>query len=804
MSEEYYLSVHDVVDVLLRTGHLDTRIFNQSSRLEGTRLHQFHQSQQGDDYQAEVPLSDIFQNKDFVFHISGKADGVISHQDGSYTIDEIKTTVADLDDFSKDHSAWHLGQARFYAYRFCHHHNIKQIEIRLTYIKQNDYHIQKKITGVYSFEELSQFIEGIIFQYCEYLKKIQKRKIERDESRKNMEFPFHSFRPGQEVRINYVKDALDNKKQVFVEAPTGIGKTISVLYPRREKFKEKKADRCFYLTSKNSIKQIAMDSLGLFIKQGIKLKAISFTSKENICFNDKKGHCNPDECPFAVHYYDKLLDVIFDSLYKYDVFDRKTVEKIAYENKRCPFQLQHDLALYRDFLVCDYTYVYDFTDRLGLKEESLPRKKTYLAVDECHNLPDRVRKRYSMEIPLSFFGKRINCCLRREFRVLKSDLKSCLKQLKNIPIDLEDENVKKHSLQILSFLPSDLLSTMDDILSDRKSIRKNHVHLLTDDRMEFFYALNAFVYLAQLRNSDELAKAFLCYLRITDGEAFSIRICNLDSSPLIRDGSNRFTSVVFFSATLSPKDYYRELLGGDKNDTNSLLVLPSPFSKENRRIRINSQVSLYYKDRSRTRVTVYDLIKTAVSGKVGNYFIFCPSFEYLSSLQERFRNDPDPLNCDLYCQQPRRDDLAQKEFLSHFKSETERTSIGLLVLGGSFNEGVDLVGDRLIGSIIISVGVSKINFEQDRIRDYYDKEDDGASRKGYAYAYRFPGINRILQAAGRVIRSEEDKGFVLFIDSRFRQEPYRSIRKENYEDAVYLFSPSQLKRILSLFWKENE
>ena len=157
----------------------------------------------------------------------------------------------------------------------------------------------------------------------------------------------------------------------------------------------------------------------------------------------------------------------------------------------------------------------------------------------------------------------------------------------------------------------------------------------------------------------------------------------------------------------------------------------------------------------------------------------------------------------MFCQTPGRDDKAQKEFLSHFQAEGDKTTIGLLVLGGSFSEGVDLIGDRLIGAIIISAGIPKINFEQDRVKDYYDKEDNGASRKGYAYAYRYPGINRVLQSAGRVIRTSSDKGFVLFIDIRFRQEPYRTIRKENYEDAIYLFSPSQLKRLLCLFWKDK-
>ncbi len=803
MSYEYFLSVHDIVDVLLRTGHLDSRIFNQSSMLEGTRLHQYHQKQQGEDYEAEVPLSYVFQEKEFIFHVSGKADGIISHSDGSFTIEEIKTTVADLDEFSKDHASWHLGQARFYAFMFSSQRNLKFISIQLTYIRQDDYHIQKHIINTYTFKDLSQFVTGIIFQYTEYIKKIRRRKIERDNSMASLSFPFKKYRNGQEKRLSFIKSGFEKEKDFFVEAPTGIGKTISVLYPMRELFKRRKANRCFYLTSKNSIKQVALDNLSLFIKQGIKIKAISFTAKETICFNDKKGHCNPDECPFASHYYDKLLEVIFDSLHEFSIFDRDTIEKISYKNKMCPFQLQHDLASYRDFLVCDYTYVYDFTDRLGLREEGKNLDNTYLAVDECHNLPDRVRKRYSRDISYSSFERRITNCSRKEFKVLKADLKSCLRMLESIPIDPSDRNVLENSLQVIDTLPRDLIEKMDSILSDRKSLRKNHIHLLTDDRMEFFYSLNSFVYLSQLMDSEEMAGAFLCYVRVDKTEPFSIRICNLDSAPLIKDGNRLFSSVVFFSATLTPKEYYRDLLGGDSKDASSLLVLPSPFPKENRKIRIDANVSLYYKDRLRTIASVYLRIKTAVFCKAGNYFVFCPSFEYLLKLQERIGNDEEFSSVNLFCQTPGRDDKAQKEFLSHFQAEGDKTTIGLLVLGGSFSEGVDLIGDRLIGAIIISAGIPKINFEQDRVKDYYDKEDNGASRKGYAYAYRYPGINRVLQSAGRVIRTSSDKGFVLFIDIRFRQEPYRTIRKENYEDAIYLFSPSQLKRLLCLFWKDK-
>jgi DNA excision repair protein ERCC-2 len=795
------LSVHDIVDVLLRRGHLDTRVFNQSSMEEGSRLHALYQSEQGADYLSEYPLECTFTTAEFTFIVSGKADGVIISPSGAVTVEEIKTTVADLDEFIHDHGEWHLGQAKFYAYIIAKQRNLDSVKIVLTYLKQSNYHISKRIEQTYSIEDLQFFIDDLILRYGRYMEKIERLKEERDESVQSLTFPYQDFRDGQKAMMDFVGKAADEEKKVFVEAPTGIGKTVSVLYPLVKRFGEKKADRIFYLTAKNSIKKIAMSTLGLFLKSGAKVKAIEFTSKENLCFNDKKGHCNPDECPFARNYYDKLYDAIFDSLEQYDGFDRSIIEQICYRRKMCPFEFQIDLSRYCDVLVCDYSYVFDFHDRLGLEESGIQNTQTYLCVDECHNLPDRVRDMYSIEIPLSHFTDALSLCGGVEFKSLRTDIQDCVALLEKTPIDPEDVNVQKERLSLLKSIDEELIKDLFDVLTDIKTILKKHTSLVTDPLLEFFYEVNSFYYLSGLVNDDETGPCFLTYVRVNDDlSVASVRIACLDSKPLIEAGADLFRSVVYFSATLSPKDYYIDLLGGDKNDLTNRLVLPTPFPYRNRKVLVDTNLSLKYKDREETLFPVYCLVKAAISSRKGNYFVFCPSFDYLENLRSYFDSDPIQ-GITLIAQERSMSEGKRDEFLSQFAETNEKTTVGLLVIGGVFSEGIDLIGDRLIGAIVISVGLPQVSFERDALKDYYDSVS-GEEKKGFSYAYSYPGANRILQAAGRVIRSETDQGFILFIDQRYRYELYTKIFAELYPDARKVISASELRYQLRKFWED--
>ncbi len=802
MSKIIYLSVHDIVDVLLRKGNLDTRVFNQSSMQEGTRLHLLYQSQQGQDYISEYPVEYTFRYDDFVFVVSGKADGVMVDKDGGVTVEEIKTTVADLDEFSLENGQWHLGQAMFYSYIISKQKNISEVRIILTYLKQSNYHISKKIEKTYSAKNLEEFVLDLIARYALYMKKVQKFKDIRNESVKSVVFPFSEERAGQKQLMDFVTKACDEKKEVFVEAPTGIGKTVSVLYPTFKRFGEKKTDRIFYLTAKNSIKKIAMDTMKLFIDQGAKVKSIEFTSKERICFNDKVGHCNPDECPFARHYYDKLFDAIFDSLEETDFFNRKKIEDICFKKQMCPFQFQLDLSSYCDVLVCDYSYVYDYHDHLELKDSGIEKTNTVLLVDECHNLPDRVRDMYSLAISISDFSDALSLCGGVEFKNLRTDIKDSISLFKKLPINSEDD-LYQQNISIINEIPEAFENDLNDILSDIKTILKKYTHLVTDPLMEFFYNVNSFYYLISLLNDPEIGKTFLCYLNLNDDKTISgLKITNLDCRPLIQSGSELFSSTIYFSATLSPKNYYIDLLGGDINDLNNRLILSSPFPQRNRAVFTDTNISLRYKDRDQTMFEVFSLIRSVITQKKGNYFVFCPSFQYLSDLRT-FLDSEALTGVDVYYQESHMNENERDEFLNHFKAENEKTTLGVTVLGGVFSEGIDLVGDRLIGAIIISVGLPQINFERDCLKGYYDSVSaDEDKKKGFSYAYTYPGLNRVLQAAGRVIRSEKDQGIILFIDSRFSYTFYKEVFQEIYPDMKKVISSSQLRYQIRKFWED--
>ncbi len=801
MSQAISLSVHDIVDLLLRRGHLDTRIFNQSSMQEGTKLHARYQKEQGDDYYPEYPLYYEFNSENFLFRVSGKADGVIFKNDGEVIVEEIKTTVDDLDNFIRDHGEWHLGQAMFYGYILSKQKNLSSVTILMTYIKQNNYRLKKHITKKYTAEELDRFVSELILRYTHFQKKIQRMKIERNESTKDLTFPFSHYRKGQKEAIDFVHEAAETKRDVYLEAPTGIGKTISVLYPLVKRFYSRKADRIFYLTSKNSIKKIAVNAMNLFLSQGVKAKTIEFTSKENICFNDKKGHCNPDECPFAKYYYDKLLDVIMDNLEYSDLFDRKAIENIAYQNKMCPFQLQLDLSAYCDVLICDYSYVYDYHDKLCLEESGIKNTHSFLLVDECHNLPDRVRSMYSLELFLSEIKEALNFCISPAFEMLRADLADLIELIEDMKVEELAIETHENNLYRIKKVPDKIYDDISDCVGDMRELMKKSPSLLDDAFLQFFYTMNSFLYLSELLEDDNIGSAFYCYVTKRYDEIQSIRIMNLDSRPLIVEGSEFFESVVYFSATLSPKDYYIDLLGGDKNDLSNRLILDSPFSNENRRIFFDTNLSLRYKDRDMTLYPVYSLIKNATSMKKGNYFVFCPSFDYLERLSSFFSQEEEE-GVRVISQTRYMKENDKQSFLDNFKSNADETTIGLLVLGGVFSEGIDLVGDRLIGAIIISVGLPQINFERDRLKDYFNSYEE-ESQTGFHYAYTYPGINKVLQAAGRVIRTETDKGFVLYIDSRYKQSIYSNIMKEIYPDRINIISPSQLKVKLREFWKEN-
>ncbi len=774
---------------------MDNRIFSLSSMQEGTRLHSLYQSEQGADYLSEYSLSHVFQHGKYLFRVSGKADGVFIRPDDSVTVEEIKTTIADLEEFSRDHADWHLSQAMFYADIIAMDRNLDNVRIVLTYIRQNDFKKRKQIEKVFTRKELDAYVESLLFEYADYMDRIMEMRKERNDTAKTLSFPYPSFRKGQKRMMEFVEENALKGKNVYIEAPTGIGKTLSCLFPLLRLFGREECDHVFYLTSKNAIKTIAMNAMKQMVDGKAKIKSLLITSKEYICFNDKKGHCNPDECPFARNYYDKLLDSIFDILGRYDSIDRERIVSFCLEKHICPFQFQLDLSRYIDVLIADYTYVYDYHDRLDLENSSLSKMKSFLLVDECHNLPERVRDMYSLEVIKAEIDKGVTFCPGKDLTPLRKDLKKLSESFSRFVVD---EERPRKDVQVLKAFPPEFENAISSFLEHFKSILKKTPHVLNDDLHEIFYLLNSFDYLRKLIVEEE-RKEFLVYARIEEEKVVSVRITCLDAKPFIHQGNESFKACFFFSATLSPKDYYIDLLGGEMEDRSSRLIMDSPFPKENRLVLVDTAHSLRYRDRTETMEGIKRTIQALVQARNGNYFVFCPSFEYLYNLRELLKDMP----WKLFVQTRRMQEEEREEFLAFFKDDEKETRVGLLVIGGIFSEGIDLVGKRLIGAIVISIGLPQIGFERDKIKEYYENEEGEDRAKGFRYAYVYPGLNRILQAAGRVIRSEMDKGVILFIDTRYRQQVYNDVFDELYPDRRMTNSPSAVHEQCRKFWEDK-
>ena len=776
MEKSLRLSVHQLVDFLLRTGDIDNRIFNRSSMSEGTRLHSVYQAKQSANYMAEYPLAVSLTVDEIDILLEGRADGIIKRSNGEYVIDEIKTTVEDLKIFHDDNLDWHLGQAKCYAYMFAKLNDLEFIGIKLTYIRQGKEKDQLIDTYMFNYLELEQFVIDLINQYLEFYNIIFTKIAKRNESIETLSFPFKKYRPGQRELAKYCYAVAKKGSRMFVEAPTGIGKTISTIFPFVKALKDDEKSKIFYLTAKTSGKEAAHQAVRILKDNGLSLSDIIITAKDKVCFC-KGQACNPDECPYTKHYYDKIQTVLRYSLLNYDDFDLSLITQIAYDNQICPFEFELDLSLFMDMIICDYNYLFDpisYMKRYFDEDSS-----HYLAlVDEAHNLVDRSRDMYSASLSYEMFKSARKSVRHSKFHKLKLAMSKMNKMFKEY-LFYEDGN---HILQVFNDYTYKTLSSFVTTMQD---INKNENKEMTKDLLSFYLEVNRFNRILELVND-----SYLLYVEVNKGNVV-LNVDCLDASKFLNGCLEAIKGSVLFSATLSPLEYYINTLGGKDKDAS--MVLPSPFPRDNLKIIIAPNVSIRYKKRDESYQKVADYIASFVKNKVGNYFVFLPSYEYLRNLMP-YINIEDAL---IYEQKTEMTDEEKEVFLLNFKPSPEVTSIAFVVVGGVFGEGIDLVSDRLIGAVIVGIGMPRINFISDQIAKYYDEK----GLIGHDYAYLNPGMNKVMQALGRVIRSEDDKGAVLLIDDRYLNNEYRDLFKAEWRDYEVVFNTEELETIIKDFFK---
>ena len=770
------LSVHQLVDFLLRTGDIDNRIYNSATMQEGTLIHAFYQSRQGNNYISEYNLLEEFKVDDFRVVLEGRADGIID-LGSTAIIDEIKSTVVPLEEYFESQREWHLGQAKCYALMYAHEKNYSAVSIRLTYIHQVD-KSQLIKTFDYLTSELEEEVGKLLKEYVEFFKILFDRKVKRNESAKDIQFPYGKFREGQKELAKYSYGIAQNGGILFAEAPTGIGKTISTLFPCVKSFANTENEKIFYLTAKNSGKEMAFNTANLLIENGLEASAIEILAKDKVCFCPGKA-CNPDECPFAKGYYTKIRDVVKDTIKNSKSLSTQDILEIARHNALCPFELSLDLSLYMDIIICDYNYFFDPIVYLKRFFDS-DASNMIVLVDEAHNLVERGRDMYSASFD-SYRFKQVKRSLKhfdyKKYKTAQTRMSKFFNSFEDFPEG--NTPIELFTQTILNAISNYLVACAD--------VNKNHHSVVSDEFTEFYLDVNKFIKLL-----DFYDETFQLYVTKKDDDV-KIQLFCIDPSEHLKRTMDQVKGKIFFSATLSPAEYYMDVIGRDT--ANPLLTLPSPFDKNNMKVLVAPKISVRYKNRQETVSVVADYIKEFVSHKVGNYFIYVPSYEYLEMLVSYLQSD----DFELIVQERDMSEEEKEQFLSCFVDKPEKTMLGVAVLGGAFSEGIDLVGERVIGVAIVGVGIPQICFERDLIRNYFENK----ANKGYEYAYASPGINKVMQALGRVIRSETDRGVALLIDDRYLTKQYNDIFRGIYSDYEVVTSKEDIKEQVENFWSNK-
>jgi Rad3-related DNA helicase len=776
IKEKIKVSVRDLVEFILRSGDLNSEFVGNGNRraLEGARIHRKIQKSKNENYTKEVSLKYEAEYDDFILAVEGRADGIII-ENGNVTIDEIKTTNAQLNDIDDNYNPLHLAQAKCYAYIYSIQNDLDTINIQLTYYQIDNDEI-KYLRYTYSIDELKAFFEDLLKKFYNWAMISYSWIKERNSSIEKIDFPYKNYRKGQRKLAVAVYRTIEREKKLFVQAPTGIGKTISTIFPAIKAMREGMTSKIFYLTAKTIAGTVADETFMMLRDKGLRIKTLVITAKEKICLNEKT-QCNPESCPYAKGHYDRINDAIMDMILNEDDFSRAKIEEYAKKHTVCPFEFSLDLSLWSDVVICDYNYVFD--PNVGIKRFFQDKSDFTLLVDEAHNLVDRSREMFSAEL----FKKEF-LSLKKSMQGKSSKIEKVLSKINSIFLQM-----KKQCGENNFFVAKEKQVALDGYL--RQFIGEAELYLVNnkksskcDELIDLYFKS-----LSYLKISDMYDSSYMTYVE-KDGDDVKIKLFCLDPSKLLSQTLQKVRGTIFFSATLLPITYYKSLLGG--SDEDYAICLDSPFDTKNRMILIADDVSTKYKDRENTREKVAEYIDAVVWKKPGNYIVYFPSYEYMNMIYEIYKDRGTNM---IIKQESSMSEDDKESFLKMFEDE-KKGIIAFCVLGGIFSEGIDLKNDRLIGVIIVGVGLPQICLERDIIKDYFEEKYG----LGYEFAYLYPGFNKVMQSAGRVIRTETDRGVILLIDERFLHKNYIKLFPKEWFPYIKV-NKNNIEAYLDGFWR---
>ena len=794
---EVRISVRALVEFILRAGDIDNRrrAGSDNAMAEGGRIHRMIQRRMGSEYTAEVTLSYRYATENYDIVIDGRADGII---DGELiTVDEIKGTYRHLEKLTAPVPE-HLSQAKCYAYIYAKDHGLERIRVRMTYCNMDTEDI-RYFHEVYDFKPLEEWFLSVVEQYKKWTDYRFAWNTLRQASVKELQFPF-AYREGQKELATYVYQTIVHKRKLFLEAPTGVGKTISTVFPAIKAMGEEKADRIFYLTAKTIAASVAENTFGILRDNGLQFKSVIITAKEKICFMEE-CECNPDNCPYAKGHFDRINDAMYDLLTHEEHFSRTNIETYAKKHMVCPFEMSLDMSLFADGIICDYNYLFDphvFLKRFFAEGKN---EKYLFLIDEAHNLVDRGREMYSATLIKEDF-----LTLKKRVKVYDKKLEKRLEACNHQMLILKKEcEAHRRYESIKPFYDSveRLYGALEDYLENHEESP------IRTEVLEFYFKVSHFLLIYE-----KLGDEYIIYTSYDEAGNFFVRLYCVDPSANLKECMNKGEASVLFSATLLPIQYFKKLLGGTKEDYE--VYAKSTFAPNQKALVIGRDVTSKYSMRSAMQYrSIAQYIHKIISTKEGNYMVFFPSHHFLKQVYQEYDflyEDEDGVECILQQEHMKEEDRAA--FLGHFlgnedlqltdvihmdiDTEDIQTLVGFCVMGGIFSEGIDLKNDSLIGAIIVGTGIPQVCLERELIKAYFDENEEN----GYEYAYLFPGMNKVLQAAGRVIRTHEDRGVIALLDERFCYNTYRNLFPREWSD-YRVVDMGSVEREIAEFWEDR-
>lgn len=823
---EIRVSVRQLVEFILREGDIDNRRTGgaDTAMQEGGRIHRMIQRRMGGDYHAEVSLSYVWKTQDYDIVIEGRADGIIDTlwnqreeeqkaviviqesercqdpavaDESQVVIDEIKGTYRDLKRITKPIGV-HLAQAKCYAYIYASQNRLENIGIRMTYCNMETEEI-KYFHESYTFEELRLWFVELIEEYRKWTDFQFTWSITRTESIKQLAFPF-PYREGQKELVTYVYQTIYHRRKLFLEAPTGVGKTISTVFPAVKSMGEGLTEKLFYLTAKTITRTVAQECFGLLNDRGLRMKTVVITAKDKICPMEET-ECNPEACPYAKGHFDRINQAMYELLQNEDHFTREIVLDYANKHMVCPFEMSLDMSLFSDVVICDYNYVFD--PNVYLKRffaEGTGKKDYIFLIDEAHNLLERGREMYSAALFKGDF-LHIKNLIKKESPKLEKQLEKCNKELLEMKRGCENYRKEEEIAPFVMALTR-AYATLDEFLEEHENIPERK------EILDFYFDISHFLNMYEIMDDNYVTYS----QQVTDGD-FMLKLFCVNPANNLKECMAKGRSTILFSATLLPIQYYKKLLGGEPEDYE--VYAQSTFNEDKRALLLANDVTSKYTRRSsdeyhRIARYIYEIVRQ----RFGNYMVFFPSHAFLEEVYEIFQEeyyDESIMEC--IVQEEYMSEGMREQFLKRFEGNTncnltaqiafdieeedETILIGFCVLGGIFSEGIDLKRDSLIGAMIVGTGIPQVCCERELLKDHFDEQGEN----GFDYAYRFPGMNKVLQSAGRVIRTAEDVGVVALLDERFLEYQYRRMfpREWNQYEIVNV---DEVSKRVEKFWND--